>query len=265
MASQGIAPLRRLERFVLRARIVQDHSLAADKGVLEKHAQMRITVQASVDPESGKQSLKMSAPLLPTEQVESAAARVRPMFLKSDGVHYDDVLNDLQAAADLSAKENDEVEALRALFQQADPDYPESKRNTLRSGPSTTNKELAGAWLYGHLLHDDEKRRTYSAGFTAELMLLNATNTVCREILATVQSLWLIERLASKGSLTLPERLFTEPVTVTERNATWEPELVSAHSAPVGTPMPSTIDEPLGDEWTNAAEEFRKLWDGDKT
>lgn len=260
-SSQGIQPLRRLERFVLRARLVQDHSLAADKLVLEQNAKRKFVIQPFMDLESGTMRLRMSAPLLPTEQVESAAARVRPIFLKSDGVHYDDVLNDLKTAADLTAEE---TESLRASFQQADPDYPESKRNTVRSEPRTTNKELAGAWLYGHLLHDDEKRRTYSAGFTPELMLLNATVTVCQEILATVQALRMIEQQVSQGTLTLPQELFTEPVTVTERNTSWEPEVLSVHSAPTGTPTPSTMDEPLGDEWTDATDEFKPLH-GDKT
>ncbi|MFF2843416.1 hypothetical protein [Paenarthrobacter sp. NPDC057981] len=63
----------------------------------------------------------------------------------------------------------------------------------------TSNKEIAGAWLHGHLLHEDDVRRSYAQGIAAEEMLLNATKTVCSEMLATVEGLHLIERLVVSG------------------------------------------------------------------
>lgn len=121
------AVLRALERFVVRARLVQEHSLAADLRVLEKHAAWEMTFSLTYDPASGKRGVTMKpAALLPTEQVESAAARVRPLFLMSDGVHYDKVLNALGEAVS-SAAVKKEIEALRADFRVADPDYPNSR------------------------------------------------------------------------------------------------------------------------------------------
>ena len=84
------AALRTLSRFVLRARLVQEHSLADDKKALEEHAAWKMTFRLIVNQVTGEKSVELKpAPLLPTEQVESAAARVRPLFLKEDGVHYD--------------------------------------------------------------------------------------------------------------------------------------------------------------------------------
>lgn len=75
--------------------------------------------------------------------------------------------------------------------------------------------------LYGQLLHEDELRRSYGAGISAEEMLLNATKTVCSEMLATVEALHLIERLVADGSLEVAQDLFTEPVSVTATD--WGP------------------------------------------
>ncbi|BAS11760.1 hypothetical protein AHiyo8_00630 [Arthrobacter sp. Hiyo8] len=155
---------------------------------------------------TGEKSVQMKpAPLLPTEQVESAAARVRPLFLKEDGVHYDKVLNALAEIVSASSEHKKEVEELRSKFRIADPDYPNGRPKAPRSEPSISNKEMAGAWLYGHLLHEDELRRSYGKGISAEEMLLNATKTVCGEMLAAIETLHLIERLVVSGSLGSPK------------------------------------------------------------
>jgi len=153
------AALRTLSRFVLRARLVQEHSLADDKKALEEHAAWKMTFRLIVNQVTGEKSVELKpAPLLPTEQVESAAARVRPLFLKEDGVHYDKVLNALAEVVGASPGHKKEVETLRSKFRGADPDYPGGRPRAPRSEPSMSNKEVAGAWLYGHLLHEDELR-----------------------------------------------------------------------------------------------------------
>lgn len=249
------AALRTLSRFVLRARLVQEHSLAQDKLALEKYAAWTMSFNLIVNAETGKRSVEMKpAPLLPTEQVESAAARVRPLFLKDDGVHYDKVLNALSEMVAASPAHQKEVEVLRSKYRVADPDYPNGRPKAPRSEPSMSNKEVAGAWLYGHLLHEDEVRRSYAKGISAEEMLLNATKTVCSEMLAAVETLHLIERLVVDGVLKLPEELFTAPVTVSAKE--WAPTLLEAYVADVGTPMPPDLNEPLDGAWRKVHDEF---------
>jgi hypothetical protein len=239
---------------VLRARLVQEHSLAADRDILEKHAAWTMSFRLTQNRKTGERTVAMvPAPLLPTEQVESAAARVRPVFLSSDGVHYDKVLNALGEAAS-SAGLKKTVEGLRAKFRAADPDYPDGRPTEPRSAPSMTNKQVAGARLYGHLLHEDELRRSYGAGTSAEQMLLYATKTVCSEMLATVEALHLIERLVADGPLEVAEALFTEPISVT--GTEWAPQIAGAYVADVGTAMPESFTEPLGSEWSEVHELF---------
>lgn len=253
--SRKAAALRTVSRFVLRARLVQEHSLAADKDNLKKHAAWTMSFRVVQNLATGERTVAMvPAPLLPTEQVESAAARVRPVFLFSDGVHYDKVLNALVEAATASTVLKKEIEGLRAQFRAADPDYPKGRPTEPRSGPSMTNKEVAGAWLYGQLLHEDELRRSYGAGISAEEMLLNATKTVCNEMLGTVAALHLIERLVADGSLDLAEDLFIDPVSVTATE--WAPQIAGAYVADVGTAMPESLTEPLGSEWSEVHELF---------
>jgi hypothetical protein len=253
--SRKAAALQTISRFVLRARLVQEHSLAADKDMLEKQAAWTLSFRLTQNLETRERAVAMvPAPLLPTEQVESAAARVRPVFLYSDGVHYDKVLNALGESGASSAGLKEKLEGLQAKFRAADPDYPNGRPTEPRSKPSMTNKEVAGARLYGQLLHEDELRRSYGAGISAEEMLLNATKTVCSEMLATVEALHLIERLVADGSLEVAEDLFTEPVTVTATE--WAPQIAGAYAADVGTAMPESLIEPLGSEWREVHDLF---------
>lgn len=253
--ARKVAALRTLSRFVLRARLVQEHSLAQDKLALERFAAWTMTFNLIVNTKTGERSVEMKpAPLLPTEQVESAAARVRPLFLKDDGVHYDKVLNAVSEMVAASPAHRQEVEDLRSKFRVADPDYPNGRPKAARSEPSMSNKEVAGAWLYGHLLHEDEVRRSYARGISAEEMLLNATKTVCSEMLAAVETLHLIEGLVVDGVLELPKELFTAPVTVAAKD--WAPILLEAYIADVGTPMPANLKESLDGAWRKVHDEF---------
>lgn len=196
----------------------------------------------TVNTETGEQSTAPKAvDLLPTEQVESAAARVRPVFLSKDGVHYEQVLNALNTALKGRADSDgyrDQVSKLRTKFQTADPDYPKSSQGKPWEGGSVSNKELSGAWLYGHLLHEDEKRRSYGHGVPLEETFIAAMRTVRSEMLAVIRTLHLIEALQVKGWLTLPDSVFTDAVTVTA--STWtQPGTVELYVADVGTPMPT--------------------------
>lgn len=67
--------IKMLERFVLRARIVQDHSLARDIGMLRNLASHEIKMIVTRNLKTGETGLEMKpVDLLPTEQLESAAA-----------------------------------------------------------------------------------------------------------------------------------------------------------------------------------------------
>lgn len=82
-----------LARFVLRARIVQEHSLSQDIKILEKLTRVDYRLALRKNIVTGEEYLGFDDINVPhTEQVESGAARVRPVFLLSDGIFYADVL-----------------------------------------------------------------------------------------------------------------------------------------------------------------------------
>jgi hypothetical protein len=252
-----------LKRFVLRARIVQDHSLAGDIGELRKLAQEQIKPILKRNIVTGETSVEMTpVALIPTEQLESAAARVRPVFLKSDKVHYDAVLDAVGTALKRRSGASGfirQAKGLRREFQVADPDYPHGVPKAPWDGGTLTDKQLAGAWLYGHLLHEDEKRRSYSGGMYPEETYLAAMHTVCREMLAVIGTLHLIEQLQARGWLDLPDDVFTGEVTVSATS--WVPPgELKMFVAPVDTPMPESLDIDLeAAGWKNAVDEFLPL------
>lgn len=229
-----------IRRFTVRARIVQDHSLASDKDALEDLSKPSLGFRVAPSDEGLKyEALPFVFP--PTEQIESAAARVRPIFLVGDGVWYEDVL----AVIHDCVKDQDdavEVERLLQAFHSADPDYPVSYKGTeYQGGEAVNNNQLAGAWLYGHLLHHDALRQTYTSSTPLEWALYTATHTVASMMLATVETLHLIERLTVHKVLDLPAEVFTEAVTVSATEWT-PPGEVRVYSAPVGTPLPTDAD-----------------------
>lgn len=100
-------------------------------------------------------------------------------------------------------------------------------------------------------------RPTYSGQMQLEEIYLSAMRTVCSEMLATVETLHLIERLQVKGWLELPEHVFTDEVNVSATS--WgQPGEVRAYVAPVGTAFPDNFDsddlESRG--WMNVADEW---------
>lgn len=80
-----------LQRFAVRARRVEVHSLAADKQRLMARA--RGTIQVTFEAESGKAAMSWD---LPDEEVlDSLAARCRPFLLNGDPVYHAKVTNAL--------------------------------------------------------------------------------------------------------------------------------------------------------------------------
>ena len=203
-----------LARFVLRARIVQDHSLAQDIKALEKLTNIDFRLVYQKNSVTGEEYFSFCDINVPhTEQIESAAARVRPVFLFSDGIFYADVLAFLYEKI---VDDNEKKKVLKLLreCQLADPDYPISGKGK-RAGDRESgysNKDLAGSWLYGSLLHDDENRRTFSDTTGIEHAYRAAVYSVPAMMLGVVRILHFIEPLVCESKLDLDPNLWLEDV-----------------------------------------------------
>lgn len=203
-----------LARFVLRARIVQEHSLSQDIKILEKLTRVDYRLALRKNIVTGEEYLGFDDINVPhTEQIESGAARVRPVFLLSDGIFYADVLAFLYEKI-TDANKRGEILALLHECQSADPDYPDSgrKKRAENEELGMSNKAMAGSWLYGSLIHDDENRRTFSDAVGIEHVYLAAVRTVARMMLSVIGILHFMEPLVCESKLDLDPNLWLEDV-----------------------------------------------------
>lgn len=237
-----------LARFVLRARIVQDHSLAQDIRALEELTKVEFKLILPTGDMAGENVIKFADIKVPhTEQIESAAARVRPVFLFSDGIFYADVLAFLYE----KIVDDDEKKIILKLLrecQMADPDYPKSGKGKRAGdgGSGFSNKDLAGSLLYGSLLHDDEKRRTFSDATGIDSAYRAAVHSVSAMMLCVIKILHFITILVCRGKLDLDPDLWTSDVTFKGITLSFGGE-VSVHVAEVGTPIPQSFETDMSE------------------
>lgn len=237
-----------LARFVLRVRIVQDHSLAQDIRALEELTKVEFKLILPTGDMAGDNVIKFADIKVPhTEQIESAAARVRPVFLFSDGIFYADVLAFLYEKI---ADDDDKKIILKLLreCQMADPDYPKSGKGKRAGdgGSGFSNKDLAGSWLYGSLLHDDEKRRTFSDATGIDSAYRAAVHSVSAMMLCVIKIIHFITILVCGGKLDLDPNLWTSDVTFKGTTLSFPGE-VSVYVAKVGTPIPQSFETDMSE------------------
>lgn len=238
-----------LARFVLRARIVQDHSLAQDIGALKELSEVKFKFNILNFNKGGGANITIDDIKVPyTEQIESAAARVRPVFLFSDGIFYADVLAFLYEKI---VDDNEKKKVLKLLreCQLADPDYPISGKGKRAGdgGSGFSNKDLASSWLYGSLLHDDEKRRTFSDATGIDSAYRAAVHSVSAMMLCVIKILHFITILVCCGKLDLDPNLWTSDVTFKGTTLSFHEEVLSVHEAEVGTPIPQSIETDMSE------------------
>ncbi|TIH37373.1 hypothetical protein [Subtercola vilae] len=228
-----------LSAFVLRARRVEAHSLAVDKALLQKLWRMEVTYQFVAAENQGY----LIQVLPPEEQVESAAARVRPLILQEDSVHYIKVLNALGYFAKDSGDEKlrNALAAIRSDWNRIQPKGKNILGASTQIEDADGNKseflsdtELAFAYIYGDIVHNDVDRLAATKMHGVKERFKAAAPIVGFIMVLTIATLNVTRNMRTTGLLELPEELFTEDVVVSEtvfRNK------ARAWSAPVGTPL----------------------------
>lgn len=217
--------------------------MAQDIGVLKKLSTVELNFNIPKFNKEGGVNIDIADIKVPhTEQIESAAARVRSVFLFSDGIFYADVLAFLYEKI---VDDNEKKKVLKLLreCQLADPDYPISGKGK-RAGDRESgysNKDLAGSWLYGSLLHDDENRRTFSDTTGIEHAYRAAVYSVPAMMLGVVRILHFIEPLVCDGKLNLDPELWKSDVTFKGTTLSFRGK-VSVYVAEVGATFPRSIE-----------------------
>lgn len=248
-----------LTSFVLRARRVAAHSLAADPRRLFEVAQ--VTVRLEADPATGGMVLVQDLP--PEEQIESAAARVRPLLLQGEEVFHGSVFNAIGffLRGDGHAGRREHFEELRAAWRAIDPRGNGLNAYSVQVTPmqdgqpmaeeasSLSDNQLAFAWLYGDVVHHDPERLAATGVAGVRERYRAAAPLVCRVMIQTIATLRFIELLASHDLLPMPPAALAAEVIVTDPVMRRHAQVYLAPSDTDMPPLPPPGQAP-GSAWT---------------
>jgi hypothetical protein len=244
----------RLNAFVVRARRVEAHSLAQDKKQLLEWMRGARKITYEVSPgQPPRTSVVQTTP--PEEQLESAAARVRPFILSEEPVYHASVLKAIKALVPQPVAA-DVAQYLQACKDDWRP-Y-DSKSRDIRgylmqiedndSGEviELSDKVLGFAWIYGDTIHADEARLKETDAFGLEHRFLAAVPIVTGIMATTILTLNLVRALIQAKMLSVPEELLELPVVEHRTEFTYEGAI---YSAEVGTAIPESLTDEPGPEW----------------
>lgn len=169
----------------------------------------------------------MESPVSDQETLESLGARVRPLLLTSEGVHFQKGMGALGFLLH-QAKSGEYLEQARALCkhltnewkrlseQASDPSDPTVRIRT-KVGEDVSEhswRELAWAWVYIDLVHEDSNRVERSGRYGISQRYCGAAILVAKATIVAVASLNLIRNCVQTGLIDVPEYAFSEKVDV---------------------------------------------------
>ena len=252
---------KELSAFVLRARRVREHSLARDRAELAKmqHPQYKITGRTN----SHLVTIRTEYP--PEEQVESAAARIRPLLLEGDDTHYAKAMKALLYFANDAGAKPEVITQLRDLRKEWISVASEKTKGLtyevrLKQGeaPEETlsDRGLAFAWIYGDVVHADADRRDGAHVFGVEERFHAAVPLIAKLMVLAIHTLEKIEFVHGNRDLTFLHDALAEDVVVTRQVVEQEAEAWVAAYDENGLPPVTPTGEKMGDGWTRFGDEF---------
>jgi hypothetical protein len=241
-----------LERFVLRARRIMAHTLCADTVGLRNLADGGWYASRK----DGVESLHRR---LPGEEItESLAARVRPLLLQDDGVHYATVINALSSLLHRRGRPNDvawckqlkkDWKTVDLKIGAAGYSMTLSQVGTDQPAVEITDIGLADSWFYGDLVHADQEQISVGSAFGIEHRFAAAAVRTAQLAILAGELLAYINALVEDGLLTLDEQILSGiPVKVEPKDV----ELTGLYTAPFGAEMPAVGEEPTAEGWKAA-------------
>lgn len=237
----------RVDTFVIRARRIEAHSLAQDTQRLIKLSggAMEVAIR------DGRTFVTFDYP--PEEQVESAAARVRPLLLTD--VSMVNVFNSIKSLT--SASEDREpirtwIAERRALWVERTNETPGKtgfkafmSSTTSEGSAATDHMQLALAWIYGDVVHHAPEHLERTKHFGVGERFRAAVPLVAYIMIEAINVLTNIREMDKIGALTVSPEAWTVPVVAEE---TYERE-VKLYLSEIGTEPPGDATQPLGAEW----------------
>ncbi|WP_433659803.1 hypothetical protein ACQPW1_45165 [Nocardia sp. CA-128927] len=195
-----------------------------------------------VNQSTGDASTTLSQEFPPEELMESLAARIRPLILGSERVHYDKVLKAIEALVPAEKLEElvEPISRWRDRWVQAVDRSVTADAQAymvITAQGTVTDRQLMYAWMYGDLVHADDTEQ-HVMGLSLADRYRAAAGVLARIGAVTEQTLVLVQALFDEGLLTLDSSVFDVPVSVPEPNLSVP---VQAYSAPLATPVPTDM------------------------
>jgi hypothetical protein len=233
---------------VVRARRVEEHSLAADWDALVALSQMKIKMLFN----NGEARIRYELP--PEEVVESAAARLRPVLLEKEDCFHMKALAALGYFCRTSPKDAEWLRAARAEWRtRANPSTREEAGYRVMVADTVTGEDhdldahrLAMAWIYGDVVHHDPERRQEGDAFGLLDRFRVAVPLVAWAMVGTIELLNYIRALHEAGLLQIRQEVFDERVAL--KSTVWE-ETAEVFFALDGAEPPSLASAPMPEGW----------------
>lgn len=245
-----VAPQEVLERFVVRARRVQAHSLVQD-GSVEKYAKTQMTVSFSLT----TRAVTIKDVVVPDEEVfESLTTRLRPFIVQSEPIYLPNVFSAIRSFVPddaLGEKDEDLEKALVSAEQRFEHRFRGRDVETYavqlldeEGNPKSeyvSDATMADSWLYTDTVHADphgKKAEGKKFGYRARYRA--ASPFFCELAILIVSMLNIVKALVEKGYLSIPDTAWSEAVTYAEAEEAAGEKVVegSMRVFPVGTVPP---------------------------
>lgn len=239
-----------LSRFVLRARRIAAHSLVLDRAELQSHASGLFT--GTIDT-TGKMTMVQELPDS-EEAFESLAARLRPLTVRSEPIHFVKVFAALEAVQ--SAQYEDRITTLRDAWNATEIQgtqvhafsVQQSKADGTEATDFISDTQLAAAWLYADLVHSEATGAKKAAlVFPMAERYGAAVRIFAHMALLTLATLELVDSMADDGLIDLDPQARTADVVVGKGELVRE---ARAYVAELGTTPPDLrMTRSWSDEW----------------
>ncbi|MDJ0362231.1 hypothetical protein [Rhodococcus sp. H29-C3] len=234
---------QRLKAFVLRARRITSHSLWREqRDLMERARSGQMNVLITKDHRTNEDTYVLREEYPAEELMESLAARIRPLTLDGDDLHFAKVLNSVAALAP-AAEFPPYIEPITIWHKMwenvATRDDKAQAYYIVTEQGTATDQDLMYAWFYGDVVHADDKEAE-SKGLGVTERYKAAAGIVARIVDHVHLTLLLVESLVDEGVLTIDPELFARDVIVTE---TVFEKPVKAYASDVETPLPTNDEE----------------------
>lgn len=226
----NIENIERLEKFILRARRVESHSLV-------RSGKARYFASEPMELHNiGSTSCRVLFKYPDEERLESLAARVRPFVLKSESLFFPTIIKALNAELSSSEKTETQIKIIEELQRWSKANCENitdsvSEVSAFGIGDRWVSLPLlAQSWAYIDSVHADPfPEKKVGLQTTYEYRLLAASRYFCQVAVKVLELLELIREIHGAHNLLLSEEVWSKAVVLDEvEGIVGEPSEVSS-------------------------------------